>query len=50
MASKGRELLRSVYGVVDDKIDVIAHGIPEFPFVEPDAQRPSSDSPIVPSF
>lgn len=39
MANKGQEMLRSVYGVVDDKIEVIPHGIPEFPFVEPDATK-----------
>src|SRR3982075_1227914 len=39
MANKGRELLRSIYGVPDDKIEVIAHGIPDFPFVEPDAAK-----------
>ncbi len=39
MASKGRELLRSVYRVPDDKIEVIAHGIPDFPFVVPDAAK-----------
>jgi glycosyltransferase involved in cell wall biosynthesis len=39
MANKGREMLRSVYGVPDDKIDVIPHGIPDFPFVEPDAAK-----------
>ena len=39
MARKGQELLRSVYGVADDKIEVVAHGIPEFPFVEPDAAK-----------
>jgi glycosyltransferase involved in cell wall biosynthesis len=39
MADKGRELLRSVYRVPDGKIEVIAHGIPEFPFVEPDAAK-----------
>ncbi len=36
MAEKGRELLRSVYGVADDKIEVVPHGVPDFPFVEPD--------------
>lgn len=35
MADKGRDLLRSVYRVPDDKIDIIAHGIPDFPFVDP---------------
>ena len=39
MANKGREMLRSVYGVPDEKIEVIAHGIPDFPFVEPDAAK-----------
>jgi glycosyltransferase involved in cell wall biosynthesis len=41
MANKGRELLRSVYRVPDEKIEVIAHGIPDFPFVEPDAAKAS---------
>src|SRR5438477_3847099 len=39
MANKGRELLRSVYRVPDEKIEVIAHGIPDFPDVEPDAAK-----------
>jgi glycosyltransferase involved in cell wall biosynthesis len=39
MAEKGRELLRSVYRVPDEKIEVIAHGIPDFPFVEPDTAK-----------
>jgi glycosyltransferase involved in cell wall biosynthesis len=39
MANKGRELLRGVYHVPDEKIEVIAHGIPDFPFVEPDVAR-----------
>ncbi len=34
MAEKGHELLRSVYDVPDCKIEVIPHGIPEFPFLE----------------
>jgi glycosyltransferase involved in cell wall biosynthesis len=39
MANEARELLRSVYHVPDEKIEVIAHGIPDFPFVEPDAAK-----------
>jgi glycosyltransferase involved in cell wall biosynthesis len=39
MARKGRELLRSVYQVPDDKIEVIAHGIPDVAFVGPDAAK-----------
>jgi glycosyltransferase involved in cell wall biosynthesis len=34
MAEKGRELLAEVHGVRPAKIDVIAHGIPDFPFLE----------------
>jgi glycosyltransferase involved in cell wall biosynthesis len=39
MANKGRDLLRSVYHVPEEKIEIIAHGIPDFPFVEPDAAK-----------
>lgn len=39
MANKGRELLRSVYQVPDDKIEVIAHGIPDVAFVGPDKAK-----------
>jgi glycosyltransferase involved in cell wall biosynthesis len=35
MAEKGREFLRSVHDVSARKIDVIPHGIPDFPFLEP---------------
>ena len=34
MSEKGHELLRSVHGVPASKIEVIAHGIPDFPFLE----------------
>jgi glycosyl transferase family 1 len=33
MAAKGEQLLRSVYGVSPEKIAVIPHGIPDFPFL-----------------
>ena len=33
---KGGELLRAVHGVPTQKIEVVPHGIPEFPFREPD--------------
>jgi glycosyltransferase involved in cell wall biosynthesis len=39
MAHKGRELLREIYLVPDDKIEVIAHGIPDVAFAEPDAAK-----------
>jgi glycosyltransferase involved in cell wall biosynthesis len=53
MANKGRELLRSVYRVPDDKIEVIAHGVPDFPFVELDAakaKRGFSDRSVILTF
>ena len=34
MAEKGRELLRSVYGVPAEKIEIIAHGIPDVAFLD----------------
>ncbi len=34
MADKGAEILREVYGVPDDRIDVIPHGIPDMPFID----------------
>jgi len=39
MADKGHELLHSVYRVPHEKIEVIAHGIPDFPFVAPDTAK-----------
>ena len=39
MAKKARELLRTVYQVPEEKIELIPHGIPEFAFVEPDAAK-----------
>jgi glycosyltransferase involved in cell wall biosynthesis len=39
MAEKARDLLRTVYGVPADKIEVIPHGIPDSAFVEPDAAK-----------
>jgi glycosyltransferase involved in cell wall biosynthesis len=34
MARKGAEILRDTYGVPDAKVDIIAHGIPDMPFVD----------------
>jgi len=39
MAEKGRELLCSAYDVPEGKIELIAHGIPDAEFVEPDAAK-----------
>ena len=35
MSDRGRCFLTDIYGVSDDKIDVIPHGIPDMPFVDP---------------
>ncbi len=34
MAQKGAEILRGVYAVPEEKIDVIPHGIPDIPFTD----------------
>ena len=39
MAEKARSLLRTVYQVPTDKIEIIPHGIPDTAFVEPDAAK-----------
>jgi glycosyltransferase involved in cell wall biosynthesis len=39
MAEKGRSLLRTIYDVPAEKIEVLPHGIPDFAFVEPDAAK-----------
>ena len=49
MADMARELLNSVYRVPHDKIEVIPHGIPDFPFVAPDAAKAAWASATAPS-
>ena len=39
MAEKARALLRTIYRVPAEKIDVIPHGIPDFPFAESDKAK-----------
>jgi glycosyltransferase involved in cell wall biosynthesis len=39
MAKMARDLLRNVYQVPDDKIEIIAHGIPDVAFVGPEAAK-----------
>jgi glycosyltransferase involved in cell wall biosynthesis len=39
MAEKARELLRNVYGVPAERIEVIPHGIPDSAFLEPDEAK-----------
>jgi len=34
MSERGRTMLQHIYGVSGDKIDLIAHGIPDLPFVD----------------
>jgi glycosyltransferase involved in cell wall biosynthesis len=53
MAEKARELLRTVYGVPAEKIEVIPHGIPDAAFVEPDAAKSRlgfSHKPVILTF
>jgi glycosyltransferase involved in cell wall biosynthesis len=35
MSERGKTFLRDVYDVPDDKIDLVPHGIPDMPFVDP---------------
>ncbi|MBN1316008.1 MAG: glycosyltransferase family 4 protein [Anaerolineales bacterium] len=35
MSKRGAEFLQKVYGVLPEKIDLIPHGIPDVPFVDP---------------
>src|SRR5262245_46504072 len=39
MAQRGRELLQEVYETPAEKIDVIPHGIPDMPFVDPNFHK-----------
>jgi glycosyltransferase involved in cell wall biosynthesis len=39
MTERGRRLLESVYGVNPDLINVIPHGIPDLPFVDPNFHK-----------
>lgn len=53
MAEKGRKLLRDVYRVPAEKIEVIPHGIPDFAFVEPDHAKATfgfSGKPVILTF
>jgi glycosyltransferase involved in cell wall biosynthesis len=53
MAEKGWEFLQTQYGVAASKIAVIPHGVPDFPFVDPDkakAELGFSGRPIILTF
>src|SRR5436853_1339625 len=39
MTERARAFLREVYGVPEAKIDVVAHGIPDTPFVDPNPYK-----------
>lgn len=39
MSQRGRAFLMDIYGVPEQKIDVIAHGIPDMPFVDPNSRK-----------
>lgn len=39
MAQKGYDLLVTEYAVPDGKIEIIPHGIPDYPFIEPDLAK-----------
>jgi glycosyltransferase involved in cell wall biosynthesis len=39
MTERARAFLREIYGVPEAKIDVIAHGIPDTPFVDPNPYK-----------
>jgi glycosyltransferase involved in cell wall biosynthesis len=43
MSERARTFLRDVYGVPDAKIDLIAHGIPDMPFVDPNFYKDQFD-------
>lgn len=53
MAEKGRTLLTEIYGVAPQKIDVIAHGIPDRPFHDPEiakVERGYAGRPVILTF
>lgn len=35
MAEKGRDILQDAYGVAPDRIEVVPHGVPDRPFIDP---------------
>ena len=39
MAERGKGLLEEIYGVAPEKIDVIPHGIPDMPFIDPNFNK-----------
>jgi glycosyltransferase involved in cell wall biosynthesis len=39
MADQGRGFLQEIYGITPEKIDVIPHGIPDIPFIDPNFNK-----------
>src|ERR1700736_1624145 len=39
MAERGKGFLREIYGVAPEKVDVIPHGIPDMPFIDPNFNK-----------
>src|SRR6202011_467912 len=39
MADRGRPFLEEIYGIAREKIDVIPHGIPDVPFIDPNFNK-----------
>jgi glycosyltransferase involved in cell wall biosynthesis len=39
MAERGKDFLNEIYGIAPEKIDVIPHGIPEIPLIDPDINK-----------
>jgi glycosyltransferase involved in cell wall biosynthesis len=39
MADRGKRFLEEIYGIAREKIDVIPHGIPDIPFIDPNFNK-----------
>src|SRR3984885_6326794 len=39
MAERGKGFLQEIYGVAPEKVDVIPHGIPDMPFIDPNFNK-----------
>ena len=39
MADRGKSFLQEIYGIASEKIDVIPHGIPDMPFIDPNFNK-----------
>jgi glycosyltransferase involved in cell wall biosynthesis len=39
MADQGKGFLEEIYGIAPEKIDVIPHGIPDMPFIDPNFNK-----------